>query len=350
MTSTLTLNAEQQAAVAGVLAWAEDPKASKRFVLAGLAGTGKTTLVSHLLETRADLFRAVLAPTGKAAYVLQTKGVPASTIHRFCYRLARETSAGPEFDFRGIAEGRGVIVVDESSMIDATILGDLTGTGLRFLFVGDHGQLPPVGRDPYLMNRPNIRLETICRQAEGDPILALAHAVRTRREPCEFLGQGIVKRLHEHEEGDLPVTVLVGSNEWRCDLNRAQRRSADSERIVVLRNDYREDVYNGQVLDLEHVERDHHGHPLTGLVTDTGQRLWFWEGGWLKAKADFSAFDREAGQVAADYGYALTVHKAQGSEWDRVEVLEDCTPGGDAARWRYTAVTRAKKHLTYLLP
>jgi len=348
---TFALNAEQQAAVAQVLAWAESSNPN-RFVLAGLAGTGKTTIVKHLLETRKDLFRAVLAPTGKAAYVLQQKGVAATTIHRFCYTLAGESAKGPEFDFVGILKGRGVIVVDEASMIDSRVLGDLLHSGARFLLVGDHGQLPPVGHDPGIMRTPNVRLETICRQAQGDPILTLAHAVRKGAHPHSFLGQGIVKRAEEHEDGPESATVLVGSNEARCNLNRQMRQTCaldqGIEKVLVLRNDYGQELFNGQVLDVEVRERDDHGHPVSGIYD--GHRIWFWDQGWLQPKPDFQDFDRGSGLIAADYGYALTVHKAQGSEWDRVEVLEDCTPGGDANRWRYTAITRAKKHLTYLLP
>jgi exodeoxyribonuclease-5 len=350
--NVLELNKEQQGAVDAVLSWAERGE-PQTFTLAGLAGTGKTTIVGHLMSTHPELFApVVVAPTGKAAQVLVAKGVDATTIHSFCYKFSKhERDGSPVFDFRGVAQG-SIVVCDEASMVDAKILKDLLSTGVRFLFVGDHGQLPPVGEDPGLMRTADVTLETICRQAEGNPIVKFAHALRRGEHPGDHLGGGIVQHAEEYDDrADTPETaILVGSNAERCRLNETMRRNGTTERIVVLRNERRWRLFNGQVFEATDVVRDKNGHPQEARLGDRSYP--FWPDAWLQPKPDSMQYfieHKNHGPVMADYGYALTVHKAQGSEWDRVVVFEDCTPGGDSARWRYTAATRAKKDLVYLV-
>lgn len=353
----LTLTSEQQLACEAIADWIGTEK--QTFALAGYAGTGKTTVVASLLDALPQRTKpVVVAPTGKAAHVLTTKGVPAMTIHRFCYQCSGEDAEGnPLFDFLGVGDIEDLLViVDESSMVDGRIYRDLLSTKAKLLFIGDHGQLAPVGEDPGIMSNADFKMEKILRQAEDSPILNFAHRVRMGWSPKLDFDSGTVD-VQVVRSGDAdeflssfdkrPDVYLCGTNKIRCFLNENQRTKENLEKIVVLRNNYSQQVFNGQVFECEVIGRDPKGHPCMGIMD--GRRRLFDETGWLNEKPGFGG-DLPDDFILADYGYALTVHKSQGSEWDHVVVYADKSWGADLNRWRYTAATRARKRLTWILP
>lgn len=353
----LTLTNEQQLACEAIADWLATDK--QTFALAGYAGTGKTTVVASLLDALPTKTKpVVVAPTGKAAHVLTTKGVPAMTIHRFCYQCRGEDDEGnPLFDFLGVGDVEDLLViVDESSMVDGRIYRDLLSTGARLLFIGDHGQLAPVGEDPGIMRNADFKLETVLRQAGDSPILDFAHRVRIGWTPKLTYESGTVDVcVIQSAEADeflsgfdkRPDVYLCGTNKVRCFLNEHKRTKANLEQVVVLRNNYSQGVFNGQVFECEVLDRNAEGHPYMGLIE--GRRRFFDELGWLNEKPGFGG-DMPEDYILADYGYALTVHKSQGSEWDHVVVYADKNWGSDIERWKYTAATRARKRLTWILP
>ena len=331
------------------MAWADDPS-DQTFVLAGLAGTGKTTILQIVQSSLPERFTVVVVtPTGKAASVLATKNVAATTIHRFCYSCRGQDDDGElvfEFGREGVDRSDLIVIVDEASMINQKIYDDLTSTKCKLLFVGDYGQLPPVGGDPGIMNHPDFRLGKIMRQAADNDIIRFAHHLREGNDPEDFEGGDDVTLGSMRDwKGASPDVWLCGTNENRVFLNGKLRTGRSTESVVILRNDYGTGLMNGQVIELTGIVRDHKGHPEYGILPN-GQGVTLHDGGWLQPKTPFVDFkDR---RLVADYGYALTVHKAQGSEWDHVGVLADKNWGDDLARWRYTAATRAKKHLTWI--
>jgi exodeoxyribonuclease-5 len=340
------------------------------FTLAGYAGTGKTTTVREIIEMLRGSGRSVsvCAPTGKAAYVLRTKGIDARTVHKTIYTSSQQCSwcgTAPKQQCLDDSHPKtmkfvrlqkldaSMLVVDEASMVSDSMHRDLAKYGVPILYVGDHGQLEPVGDDPGLMRNPDVVLETIHRQADGNGIIQFAHSVRQgiaplRSEPCENV---VMLRKIPEQLSDYDV-VLCGRNATRVAVNAKIRRqlgfSGDmperGERVICLQNNYELGIWNG----------------LMGTVTETfGEEISFisddgtlFEG----IPVHQGQFGRERKMEGTrdvglfDHGYCLTVHKSQGSEWDRVLVLDQgMSRAWSAARWWYTAATRAAKELTWIV-
>ena len=146
--------------------WLSSPDYSQIFVLNGYAGTGKTTLISALVEVLGEvgIKSVLLAPTGRAAKVLSRySGRDAYTIHKRIYREKTNADYESKFSLNINKEKGTVFVVDEASMLsDTTSEGQIFGSGslledliryvqsgkeCRLILVGDNAQLPPVGAD-----------------------------------------------------------------------------------------------------------------------------------------------------------------------------------------------------------
>lgn len=175
------------------------------YVLSGLAGTGKTTLLKHTvcdtLKLVPDVSAAFVTPTGKAATVLIRQGIPATTLHRLIYQTMteeRETEINgklvtvEKLVFRrreSIDKAIKLIVLDEFSMVSDEVLSDIMRFGVKMLVCGDNAQLPPVeGMNSFLAS-PDFQLTTIVRQQEGNPIIKLARdAIEGKYIPCGNYG------------------------------------------------------------------------------------------------------------------------------------------------------------------
>jgi exodeoxyribonuclease-5 len=353
----LRLSDEQSRAAGRAL---EALREGRGITIGGLAGSGKTTIIQALVrELGDDGDTAVLAPTGKAVARLRSKGVrQARTLHSFLY-WAESTDKGLTFipKPRTAIEARR-IVVDEASMISLPVWRDLVALDLPTVYIGDHGQLEPIGQDPGLMKNPDVTLTEIHRQAAGNPIITFAHELRQgavpergRRGKCLMIGG----REEFAESLNYVDAAIVGYNSARVWANHEMRRLRDyggpvpqpGEPVVCLRNSYAHGLFNGQVtivLSVSDTKDD--GLRLT-LVDDLGEEH-------PDVPADRRQFGKERMIEDApptvclfDWGYALTAHKAQGSEWGRVAVFEQLHSDWNAARWRYTAATRAAEALVY---
>lgn len=261
-------------------------------------------------------------------------------------------------------DGIDLVIVDEASMVSSKIWADLTKYDVPVLAVGDHAQLPPVKSDFNLMRDPEIKLETVVRQLESSPIIRLSMMVRNG-ERVSLGDYGDVVKIPHTRLGKVDLDpdseeqmLIVGYNKTRNAINESLRRqcgrSGDPDKgdvVICLRNDYERGVFNGmrgrvQSFDLTNpsapwaqieifgedftyeglVSNDQFGQPKTG--TEINRRLGLF-----------------------DYGYALTAHKAQGSEADRVVVIEERMPGVSDeyhARWLYTSITRAVTSLVWV--
>lgn len=395
----IRLSDEQRAAVDGVLAWLDAVRDLKtgtevgkarwrarpsigspqRFRLGGLAGTGKTTII-RWIEKAAGLDVAVCAFTGRAAYVLRNKGLKsATTIHRTIYMpvptcetcgMAVDDFADhpnywcdhPSVGVRFVTHSGlpyDLIIVDEASMVNADIQADLESYKIPVLYVGDHGQLEPIGDNPRLMVRPDVTLETVHRQAVGSPILELAYMVRSGKPP-ETTGpqaQVVSASTMPKDAADFDI-VICGFNKERAAINRWMRRQhgrsgpvQEGDRIVCLRNDHDRGLFNGMLATVLHarIGLSNKGRkiPVLDVEDDMGERYMNLPYAADQFGAEGKLDDVRRDKTLWDYGYCLTAHKAQGGEWDRVLVLEQIGGSWDARRWRYTAVTRAAKELVY---
>ena len=374
----LILSPDQASAVAQVMAWLRDSD-DQTLTLGGYAGTGKTTVVSRLIQLVGRGRVAVCAFTGKAAAVLRSKGVEASTMHRLIYApdlvcedcmVAAHIEGCPECFSRSFLKIRflrvpeidaDLVIVDEASMLSTRLVEDLLSFDVKVLFVGDHGQLEPVGDDPGIMAEPEIRLEQIHRQAEGSAIIQFAHLLRNGAHPATWTGGREVTVRTGLRGIDLESydAILCGYNRTRVAVNARVRERrgfegdpAPGERLICLHNDPDLGVFNGMLVTVTAIhgrQADREDLLVIDFEDDDGQRYpkipilrrQFGE----EKKEDW--VPRGVGQF--DFGYCMTVHKAQGSEWERVAVLEQLAPVWTAERWRYTAATRASRQLHYYL-
>lgn len=392
MTETIQLTEEQRQAVEAAVQCLTG-EGNLTLTIGGYAGTGKTTIIRTVLEDlakhRNKMGRLphipVAAFTGKAVSVLRKKGIhSAQTLHSLMYHVVEDRDGKPVFTKRVTLdeEGRKVvgIIVDEASMLNESLYNDLLSYGLPVVFVGDHGQLEPIGDNPNVMQDPDIRLETVHRQASGSPILKLAHAFRqgapvrweTVPKGCGLQRLPKVKALQQCSSYDV---ILCGFNKTRRMLNERVRHQLGrqevvekGERLICLRNNRQRGVFNGMAMTVMEVVDEYtiqntagdqvHCHQLVA-VDDEGRERGILA--YLVRKDDNPGklnlkywgegdADYPMELVMVDYGYAITVHKSQGSEFDKVLVMEEIWhQKWDARRWRYTAATRASQELTWVV-
>jgi exodeoxyribonuclease-5 len=329
--------------------------------IGGYAGTGKTEVIREI-QRRSGA--AVCAYTGKAVDVLRGRGVEAQTLHSLIYH-ARELPGG-DVRFDRVQElPADAVVVDEASMLDADLHADLLSFGKPTVFVGDMGQLEPIGDDPRVMDDPDYVLDEILRQEWRSGIVRLAEAVRKGAAPEEWARVApdvpdvrvtprdeIARRPDEVLDADLIICPYNRTRRMLNELVRDRRGfrgryPVTGDRLICLRNDRRAGLYNGMTGVVADVLSE---RPMRLAIAVDG-------GGEREVSPVPAQFGRERtlqgrvprGKSLWDYGYAVTAHKAQGSEADTVAVYEPSLPRDwDAARWRYTAVTRAKRRLIYV--
>lgn len=334
---------------------------------------------------------AFCAYTGKAARVLterlRDQKVPrkddsVSTIHSLIYTTTeKESGAAPVWVRKDKLE-RDLIIVDEASMVDEAIWADLLSFDIPILAVGDHGQLPPVASSFSLMKEPQIRLERIFRQAEGSPIIEVSTIARQSGSlPVKEYGPGILKLDRAQPETGLMVQelleswrpdllILCGYNATRVKLNQAIRGYRDMEtsepqsgdQVVCLRNNRTQHIFNGMIGRIKYISPallDEDDRWYEAEIELEGEDYTY--SGYI-LKSQFGAATTEKDVPLApngergdlwDFGYALTVHKAQGSQSQRVLLFEERfgkSSDEDWRRWLYTAVTRAQEELIIIGP
>ena len=358
-------SAEQDAAMQSVASWL---RAGDRpiFRLFGFAGTGKTTLARHVA---ADVDGDVLfaAFTGKAALVLREKGCDeASTIHSLIYRSRGSGETGPSFvlNRQSAAAKAKLIVVDECSMVDEDLGRDLLSFGTPVLVLGDPAQLPPVkGAGYFTEAQPDAMLTEVHRQAAGDPIIRLSMQVREggRLERGTWGDTRVIGRREIDGDAILRADqVLVGTNRSRRAYNgrireltgRTDPMPAVGEKLVCLRNDKTKALLNGGTFSVRTLRGETEGRIDMEVAPEEERRSVrvsvpreFFEG-----REDELPFGVRRKHDEFDYGYVLTVHKAQGSQWDEVVLFDESGAFREhRTRWLYTAVTRAAKRLTVVL-
>lgn len=367
----ISLSEEQTFAVSQITSWVTDPlNTKKEFKLGGYAGTGKTTIIKHLLKNLPRQTKCrVSAFTGKACNVLGKKGVAAQTLHSLIYDVEHNTDGTVSFIKKYRLDGNpSLVIVDEASMVSCDLYDDLKSFNIKLLFVGDPGQLEPVGQNPNLMKQCDFVLSKIHRQAEKSPIITLANSIRTG---------GTLKHISNLEGGlvikdkslsaDLATShnqIICAKNATRTKLNERLRQFLSKsghmtvgEKIMVLKNSRQFAVFNGLILTVQEILHEDGFSWLLNLEDEVGNKyrhLSVWkrpythpEEWFIKDKTKHPICPSKV--IYTDYAYAITCHKSQGSEWDRVLVVDEWIPPAlwDMARWRYTAITRAAKHLTY---
>lgn len=363
---TFTLSEEQELAVNTIVAWAENLSSPREFKLGGYAGTGKTTVIKTIQERLGQKFRiGVCAFTGKAVSVLSRKQIYARTIHSTIYDTDIIAGKGYVFYLKSqLNPNLDLIIVDEASMVSTDLYNDLLKFRKKILWVGDPGQLEPVGDNPNLMRKPDLVLNKIHRQAEKSAILTLANDVRNGK-PISLRKEleDLVTRDKKLQVRDLLSVdqVICAKNKTRRGFNESIRRALNrpleelvpTDKIIILRNSLSDNVFNGLILFIETVHSSEKDYWVVDAKDEVDKRylkLKLWKKTFFVEKLDPGEFPPK-GLVQADFGWAITCHKSQGSEWDSVLLYDEWVPPQlwDMRRWRYTGITRAAKKLTFCI-
>ncbi len=396
------ITAEQLEAQNRIVDWFKR-STRQTFVLTGFAGTGKTELLRHTvcdrLELEPDKSAAFVTPTGKAATVLIKKGIPACTVHRLIYQLIPEKR---EIEINGrkvtvekltfrrresIDKNIKLIVLDEASMVSDEVLFDVLNFGVKVLLCGDDCQLPPVeGFNSYLQV-PDFSLKKIVRQSEDNPIIALS-AMAREGKPIPFGNYGNRAFVIDRRRflGEKRKKLLVRADQIICGLNKTRARindemraiygfsglPKDGEKLICTQNNWEQyidgemkfNLVNGIIgtaiepfFDEEHFMGFMQFKPEflyekcpEALPFDLGV---FMDGQYRYKHGDyFETFDEEGNPVSVftlnrfEYGYCISCHKAQGSEFDSAIIFDESYAfKSDRNRWLYTAITRAREKL-----
>lgn len=372
MTETvqIQLTPEQEGAVSAAVSCLSGEEA-ENLTIGGYAGVGKTVLIRSIVERMSEKgkYIACVAFAGKAVSVLRKKGVHrAQTLHSLMYKPDKIDG---KLVFTKVLdlECDGVIV-DEASMINSSLYDDLLSFGIPVVFIGDHGQLEPIGDNPGIMENPHIRLEKIHRQAEGSPILWLAHLFRQGKKPNWASipkGEGIraISKVEAMATCHQYDAVICGFNKTRrliCEQVRDNLGYTGDlvvgERLICLKNDRNSGFFNGQSFQVTAIGEKKRVYSGSGFVDCVEADLRLEDGNerkkitiWLAKGADEKPeFGREQGVILCDYAYAITCHRAQGSQWDKVLIIEEVWRAKWSwQRWTYTATTRAAKELAWVV-
>lgn len=419
---------EQASALEAIKRWYNsDDKERQVFRLTGLAGTGKTYLLSHL-EEELGCGILYLTYTGKASNNLAVKGLASKTIHSVIYRPVKDICDPSDSLVRRVIEEMNLkctgeackaklmeafgsmpsdkvlkfvrkdsaveeipslLVIDEASMVSRVIYNDLLSLGVKVLLCGDPGQLPPIETDKTWqpLADPDCTLRHIHRQQADNPIITTAHSVYAwNLRDIEYNSpkssdSGMVLILNKSfasgNDSEAKVLglmaqadqVLCFTNKYRKYANAAMRKQKGIEavypvpgdKLICTRNNWNlitdsVPLVNGQMgecvsfkLSTKRFQNRTYDIGVLNFRPDYTDEV-------LTTKISLQAFTGAAEPEDLpvdrfDYGYAITVHKAQGSEWDTVLAVYDSNITVDHLKeWLYTAITRARKQVILYLP
>lgn len=381
----MQLSPDQQTVFDAIMTWHKE-KSTPYQTVGGFSGVGKSTLIAKLVEELNNSTEIACACfTGKATNVLQQKlttSINISTIHSLIYEseLIKEGKKSYWVHHLKYDLPYELIIIDEASMISQDIFNDLLSFDIPILFVGDHGQLPPVNDSFNIMKNPALKLEKIHRQAEGNPIIKWSMWVREgkllpyTKEETEL---GSIQRIKsditdnlikDKTINDLPL-FICGTNKTRQHINTKIRKHLFTnsstlqitEKVICLKNNKKKQIFNGQVGTVVNItNEDCDDNYIATTIEMDGDSVF--NGKLLKEqfgflpKGAYQTFEDYARFLKInptfiyrfDYGYCLTTHKAQGSQAPTVVVYNENIYRNDPAmyrRWLYTAITRAEKNL-----
>ena len=382
----MELTAKQQQGLATAV---QRYRQGERFtVISGYAGSGKSTLVKFIVSAlqvpEDEIVYACF--TGKACNVLQQKGNKnVSTLHRLLYE--HFPRADGTFFRRPVEDSPySIVVVDEVSMASKELIDQLFKYDVYVLALGDPFQLPPINPadDNHLLDHPHVFLDEIHRQAQESEIIRISMDIRAQKPLEKFNGNDVKILTGEHLVDGMYTwadQILCAKNETRIAINNQMREMLgregdpkDGDKVICLRNEWGtfdsngDPLVNGTIGYLQHNYSRLLRYPYfingggsfevitSDIITETGskfsdlsldKRLILEGKAGLDTKTKWLLGKNPKTQwmvpMEFTYGYAITVHKAQGSSWDKVLIMEENFPFGkeEHARWLYTALTRA---------
>lgn len=365
----------------------------KYTVISGYAGTGKSTLVKFIVQSlpgiNPDTDVVYATFTGKAAQVLMSKGNQnAMTLHRLLY----ESIPKPDGTFLRrprLSVDFPIVIVDEVSMAPKDMMELLFLHNCYIICLGDPFQLPPIDKnsDNHLLDNPHVFLDEVMRQAKESEIIRMTMDIRDGVKLEDFDG----KDVKIYDQSALNTGMLLWADQIICATNRTRiqinnnirellgrgKEPEDGDKVICLRNYWDDWADNGDYLVNGTI-----GY-LKNVYSSFNAIPYYFGGGLVDiTRADFiSDTDADYGNLQMDtkeiltgkrcldnktiyrlmrsrkfaslvpyeftYGYCITCHKAQGSQWGKVLVIEEGFPFSNLehARWLYTACTRAEEKL-----
>ena len=376
-------------------------------VIAGYAGTGKSTLVSHIVEAL-NLYPedvCYVAFTGKAALVLREKGCSNSmTAHRLLYHSKELPNGTFEHTPRvRLRNNYRLIVVDEVSMIPVDMWNLLLSHNVHVIALGDPGQLPPIDGESELLTHPHVFLDEVVRQAQDSEIIRLSMDIRDGISLKPYKGKEVVI-ISKDQLNDFYYSgadqIIAAKNVTRNDINWTCRKikfgndvpryPLAGEKAICLKNywnvlsngidicsdveifdddvwddtnamdllDCADPLINGMIGELSNINFKHNVSKYGDIMEadfsigdkNKFNKLFldyklFAESKQTINSDNWKEFRGMAKPMLFDYAYCITCHKSQGSEFDKVLVFNEYMKSTDHKRWLYTAATRAKKKL-----
>ncbi len=373
----MELSEDQKSAFEKFCEWQKSGK--KLLTLGGYLGTGKTSLIAYIKEQFPMKRIAFCSFTGKAALVLKSKLTGAiklddyiGTIHGLMYVpiVDKETKK-----IKGWRRQKNIyydlIIIDEASMVDGQLFADLSSYGIPILAVGDHYQLPPINGEFNLMKNPDIKLETPHRFVDNMHIVDVCTMAREKGNiPFGEYGENIKKvRYSQFMKNDFEEYILsqdflsgesivvCGFNKTRISLNLRIRdilghrgEPQANDRVICLKNNKESSppIYNGSIGTLKRFETTKNKNLYFAEINLDGNEFPFY------GQVDYRCFGNSAPDLFSkkkddisffDFGFCITTHKIQGSQYKNVLIIEQECDLWEHSRWLYTACGRSTKNL-----
>ena len=372
----------------------------KYTIISGYAGSGKSTLIKFIIDAlpvNPETDVAYAAFTGKAATVLQQKGCQnATTAHKLLYRAKPMPNGTYKFIPRIYGEIEyKVIVIDEVSMLPKPMWDQLMRHNVYVLATGDPGQLPPVNPedDNHMLDNPHVFLDEIMRQAQDSEIIRLSMHIREGKSLETFQHAGEQVQIFDKSQVVSGMyswadQILCATNAQRTKINNFVRQQKGfgeepevGDKVISLRNhwDFASGsgnwaLTNGSIGTIEYMterpiwvpkyiyDKGPIPYLFTDVVLDDGDKFnsipidynSLKKGEMTLNPKQTYLLNRQKDLLDAPYefayAYAITAHKAQGSEWNKVLVFEEWFPNvpEEHKRWLYTAITRASDKLVVI--
>jgi len=346
------------------------------FVLNGYAGTGKTFLLQELNKTKEAIDKTIkgellfTATTNKAVEVLEQQGLPAKTIHSLLGLVPTQDGYDK---VRQTGSHEHLVIVDEASMIDEKLMGFLIESPHRYIFVGDDTQLPPILGRSVVFDYPQVKLTEIIRQEPGT-LQELVSALRAKVEGTPFTGfeiddrevfwcsledfQATMLADFTREDWSYSKSKYIGYTNNRC-IKENQRAEIHKKGTLVIskgdmliNNTYKKTngitFSNNETVFIEDIKEpvSFQGHLIFPVKV---------KGIWQYVPSHLSLYETKYKNLLIDLRgvYACTVHKAQGSTFDRVYInlsdIKQALKRSEDMFWRllYVAVSRARKQVVF---
>lgn len=384
--------------------WYKHPEKRERpwFEISGAAGTGKTTVVKHIISSLGlkDSEVIFMAFVGKAALALRLSGVNGRTIHSIIYKIVVRNKRDDDGNviYAGgkpitesyfvkvdeLPEDTKLLVVDEGGMVDSNIGRDILSFGVPTLVLGDLHQLPPVFGTSLFLHKPDVILNEIMRQAKDSSIIYLAQlAMHGIMIPYGKYNDGECEVIRKSELSDVYLKsadlIICSTNKMRDTINWYMRKNIYGiDEPVVVPGDKlicRQNCWD-VILDDDSLGIDVAlVNGMIGTVKTTNRNTATPKVSMnIDFQPEFSNQSFKEVPISSSYvlnsvekrklvnpkfapytlfelGYCSTCHLAQGSQYPHIVIYLDASPSTSDyfCKWLYTAITRARYGLTLVM-